>query len=350
MLFSISPVPAGTVLPSSVFPQSFTVVPQVLASYHAGDLTTAPLTLPAGTLIPAGTVLPTPAAIKPVLTLDSGLLASGFTSYNITSGAGLLVTDGANLKPVVPVYQFAATSFAARSGGGLAATAELWLPPAYLDDPVAAKVTPRIGAALTLASLGDFTLQREAAIAADPGKSVSILANGQTTIDGRITVPGGTISVNSVVDAAGQAQVAGRHGSFSLTRSVWIGEDAVLDVSGTAVIAQDRSGRSYGTVSDGGTIQLGGTGWLIRPAMPSSSSARAPGSMPRARRRSSISPPGRRQARHRVQGSSRATAAASGSIPTTASILTAKCAPRRAAPEHPAARSQSVSSAASTPR
>jgi filamentous hemagglutinin family protein len=260
VLFSISPVPAGTVLPSSVFPQSFTVVPQVLASYHAGDLTTAPLTLPAGTLIPAGTVLPTPAAIKPVLTLDSGLLASGFTSYNITSGTGLLVTDGANVKPVVPVYQFAATSFAARSGGGLAATAELWLPPAYLDDPVAAKVTPRIGAALTLASLGDFTLQREAAIAADPGKSVSILANGQTTIDGRITVPGGTISVNSVVDAAGQAQVAGRHGSFSLTRSVWIGEDAVLDVSGTAVIAQDRSGRSYGTVSDGGTIQLGGTG------------------------------------------------------------------------------------------
>ncbi len=255
-------VPVGTVLPSAVFTQGLGTSGNtvVTASYAAGDVARAPLTLPQGTLVPAGATFATAVAVQPVLTLSPDLFASGFSHYAISGGSGLAVGSGVDLSPVVPVYRFTNASYTAPTGSAPSAATDLWLPPATIANPLTATLTRRAGADLTLASLADFTLQPTAAITVDAGQSVTILANGQTTIDGNITAPGGAITVNSVIDAAGQAQVAGGTGNFSLTRSVWIGENAVLDVSGRAVVATDMLGRSYGTVTDGGSIMLGGTG------------------------------------------------------------------------------------------
>ncbi|MGO4712703.1 filamentous haemagglutinin family protein [Bradyrhizobium sp. 2TAF24] len=122
-----------------------------------------------------------------------------------------------------------------------------------------ARLIQRPGASLTLASLSDFTLQAGASITVDPGSAITILANGQTTLDGRITARGGQITLNSLIDFAGRAQVAGGNGTFNLTRSIWIGADAVLDASGYAQVAQDAQGRNFGVVKDGGNIVIGGT-------------------------------------------------------------------------------------------
>ncbi|WP_233022236.1 filamentous haemagglutinin family protein [Rhodopseudomonas boonkerdii] len=194
------------------------------------------------------------------LRIAPDLFSSGFSNYSITSVTGMTVAERATIAPVVPVYQFAASGYAMFEGSELAGAATLWTPPEFIADPVHAKLTQRAGADLTLASLKDFGLQQGASISVDPGRTVTILANGQTTIDGRITAPGGTISVNSIIDLPGQAQVAGGSGTFSLTRSVWIGENALLDVAGRAVVMQDLFGRNYGKVMDGGSILIGGSG------------------------------------------------------------------------------------------
>ncbi len=41
-------------------------------------------------------------------------------------------------------------------------------------------------------------------------------------------------------------------------RSIWIGEQALLDVAGRAVTAVDGRGRRYGEVQSGGSIVIGG--------------------------------------------------------------------------------------------
>ncbi len=255
-------LPAGTVLPSAVFTQGLAIpgATVVTASYHAGDVMLAPLTLLQGTLVPASTVFATAVAVQPVLMVSPDLFASGFSHYAVSGGSGLAVGSGVSLSPVVPVYRFTSDSFAARSGSDPSAVATLWLPPAYIENPLTGTLTSRGGADLTLASLADFALQPNAAIAVDPGQGVTILANEQTTIAGRITAPGGQITVNSVVDLPGQIQAAGGTGTFGLTRSIWIGENAVLDVAGRAVVANDQLGRAYGVVQGGGSILLGGTG------------------------------------------------------------------------------------------
>ncbi|MDE1172832.1 MAG: filamentous hemagglutinin N-terminal domain-containing protein, partial [Parvibaculaceae bacterium] len=199
-------------------------------------------------------------ATNPALVLSPGLFQSGFTAYDIRSMAGMTIADGASVALTVPVYRFNAASYGALTGSSTAEAAGLWMPPAFLNDPAAGKLTQRTGADLTLTSLYDFEMQPGSSINADPGHAVSIYANRQTTIDGDITAHGGAIAIDSVHDVAGQLRYGNGYGTFSPTRSIWIGDDAVLDVSGRAYVGQDIHGRSYGVVQDGGSILIGGNG------------------------------------------------------------------------------------------
>ncbi|MEW6640496.1 MAG: filamentous hemagglutinin family protein [Pseudomonadota bacterium] len=214
------------------------------------------LTLAAGQQVVIGS---SSAPTAGALMIDPALFSSGFTQYSVT-GQSVVVAAGAQVAPVVPAYRFNNTAAMLPSGSDPAAAADLVVQPQYTADVLHARLIQRPGASLTLASLSDFNLQAGASITVDPGKAITILANGQTTIDGRITAPGGQITLNSLIDLPGQAQVAGGNGTFGLTRSIWIGSDAMLDASGRAQVAQDALGRSFGVVQDGGSIVIGGTG------------------------------------------------------------------------------------------
>ncbi|MDI4231967.1 filamentous hemagglutinin N-terminal domain-containing protein [Bradyrhizobium sp. Arg237L] len=182
------------------------------------------------------------------LQLDPALFASGFSAYDITGIGGIAIGEGTQIAPVVPVYRMVD-----------AQNAEVWLPPVTTADAVGQNITRRAGADITLAATkGDFTLGQGASISVDPGHAVNIYAYGQTTIDGRITAQGGRILMASAQLFPGKSRQLGGNGVFSLTRSIWIGDTAVLDVSGYASTVTDTSGRSSGTVTDGGTIALGG--------------------------------------------------------------------------------------------
>src|SRR5690606_12723022 len=93
-----------------------------------------------------------------------------------------------------------------------------------------------------------------AVVNVDPGQAIDIRSIGQLTMDGTLNAWGGEIELGSVVvpGSEGERVEAAGHG-----RSIWIGENAVLDVAGRAVTAVDARGQRYGQVNNGGSIVIG---------------------------------------------------------------------------------------------
>jgi filamentous hemagglutinin family protein len=261
--FQANPFPAGTVIPSSVFPHGLTIQPanQTIA---AGSVATAAVTYAAGTVVPAGTMFAQAVSVVPALTIKPSMFQIGFANYDVTGAGGVLVTGGTQIDVVEPVYQFTGASFAAPTGSAAADVFSLTLPPLYTQNPAAATLTQRDGASLALRSLsnlngGSIVVAPDAAMTVDPGQSITLDGFGQITVDGTLTAHSGVIDILS--EATGST--AGRNfdaGGTSLGNTIWIGGDAVLDVSAQAATALDQSGRPYGVVADGGTIHLGGLG------------------------------------------------------------------------------------------
>jgi hypothetical protein len=81
----------------------------------------------------------------------------------------------------------------------------------------------------------------------------------QITVEGELNAWGGTIDIR-------QQQFGSNKPATSIVvadpsahdRSIWIGEQAVLDVAGRANTAVDALGRTYGQVGKGGSIIIGG--------------------------------------------------------------------------------------------
>lgn len=82
---------------------------------------------------------------------------------------------------------------------------------------------------------GAVTLSEGASIHADAGASIGLGSPAQVTVLGSIIAPGGSITLSA--DGNGTYAQAGQFstGFMSASQSVWLGADASLDVSGTAV-------------------------------------------------------------------------------------------------------------------
>jgi filamentous hemagglutinin family protein len=221
---------------------------------------TLTLSAPQTIVIGAGGPGLTAGVTGPELDLATSLFQSGFTKYDITGSDGMQIADGATVAPVVPVYRLNDAAMTAPTGSNMAGIADVWTPPVFIENIAQGKLTQRAGADLTLATtLGDFLLPQNASITVDPGHAVDLYVNGQTTVQGDITARGGSIVIGSAEEEVGALRLLNGNGGFSLTRSFWIGENAVLDVSGLAQIDIDAQGRNYGVVSNGGSIELGGS-------------------------------------------------------------------------------------------
>jgi filamentous hemagglutinin family protein len=258
--------PAGYVIPSKVFPNSFAVAPFTVA-IPAGGKSTTPVTYAAGTVIPAGSVFDQAVPILPVTTFDPSLFQSGFSNYVVNAGSGLLVSAGTQLTPTMPVLEITGDSLSARSGTDPEAAMTSWLPPLFLENPQAATLTQRGGASITLRSIatvgltqlgGAISVADGSSITVDPGQNITLDAFGQITVDGDLTAHGGSISLINEADGSVEQGRAFDASGNNRAPSIWVGGDAVLDVSGEAYTATDITGRTYGTVTNGGAITLGG--------------------------------------------------------------------------------------------
>ncbi|WP_407352066.1 filamentous haemagglutinin family protein [Luteimonas sp. R10] len=258
-------LPGGYVLPTDAFPDGLTLTRPQVVTHMAGMPAPEDVTIAAGTVIRAGTLVLVEASIEPPATLHiaDDVLSRGFSRYSINGEDGLIVSEGAAVAPVMPVYRFTDASWAAPTGSDPSAALSLWLPEAYRADPVQAKLIKRGGVDLELLSGSSFggntstlsgggvTIAEGASITVDAGHKVNIASGGQITVDGSITAYGGEIAVLNT-NWFSNKDVGGL--------SVWIGEHARLDASARAVTAVDARGRTFGVVPDGGKVVLGSLG------------------------------------------------------------------------------------------
>ena len=108
-------------------------------------------------------------------------------------------------------------------------------------------------------------LSSGASIRTDAGASVGLGSPTQVTVLGSIVAPGGAIVLSA--DSGGTFGQTGQYGIFapSDSRSVWLGADAALDVSGTAIanplaapvrIGATTAVPNTGKVLSGGSVTL----------------------------------------------------------------------------------------------
>jgi filamentous hemagglutinin len=102
----------------------------------------------------------------------------------------------------------------------------------------------------SLLDVGMLDVQTGATIASDPGASISLNSLGGIFVDGTLRAPGGDITLQ--IQTPTQTPDPG----FRPDLSIELGPDAVLDVSGTAVMTPNQLGLKLGTVLAGGTIDL----------------------------------------------------------------------------------------------
>ncbi|APD13380.1 filamentous haemagglutinin family protein [Pandoraea pulmonicola] len=267
-------IPAGTVIPSIVFPVGFAIRPYRIV-YTAGTVSNADVTYPVGVIIPAGTTLARTVAVTPVPMFNAGasgsntpFFSAGFSSYDINGGQGVRVDNGVTLAPVMPVYRFTADSMTAPTGSDPSKVMAVTLPPLVAENAQTATLTQRAGASLALRSVskdyqgnmagGEVNIGKGATIAVDPGQSLTLDAFGRITVDGSLIARGGKIALTSEADnVLASARNFDANGN-NLGMSIWLGPTALLDVSGFAYTATDATGRQYGSVSDGGSIAING--------------------------------------------------------------------------------------------
>jgi len=259
-LWTITDLPAGYVVPANVFPGGLPIPPQT-SRYVAGTAATAAITVPAGTRLPVGTVWQRDVPVQSFLALDTGLFQSGFKQYNVVGRDGVQVVEGAHLDVAMPLLQVdLAAARALATGADPDGALSVWLPPLQQDDPKSGEVTLRRGAGLSLTAgtpqnAADLEIGRNSRINVDPGQAITLTGNAQITLDGALQARGGRITV--LGGDLGEGNLLNLPNGTPNARSIWIGEQAVLDVSGMAYTAVDETGGRHGQVLAGGTIEIG---------------------------------------------------------------------------------------------
>ncbi len=205
-----------------------------------------------------------------VLALAAPLFQQGFSRYEITGSRGASVAEDMRIDVSMPVYRPVTGAIGLATGAPARAALETWQPPVYLHDPVAGTVTRRRGASLSLQSGRSLSLPgadadaallvgRGAQINVDPGQAIQLRGAGQITVLGALTAAGGKIDIRQLrmgdIDVAESIETAA--GQVH-NRSIWIGEQAVLNVAGRAETGVDAQGRRYGVADAGGVIVVGG--------------------------------------------------------------------------------------------
>ncbi|PBJ14941.1 Heme/hemopexin-binding protein precursor [Pseudomonas ogarae] len=200
------------------------------------------------------------------LQLGGDFFDKGFSAYDITGNEGLTVADGTRVDVTMPVYRFGEQALTTGSNAEPADALQRWTPELYQEDAIKGVLTQRHGASLSLtagtanSSAADMAstvlnIGRGSVISVDPGQGIDLRSIGQLTVNGTVNAWGGRVSLTelSVSNPVRNPVNAQGHG-----RSIWLGEQALIDVSSRAVTAQDMRGQTYGLVRDGGEIVIGG--------------------------------------------------------------------------------------------
>ncbi|UGV28980.1 filamentous hemagglutinin N-terminal domain-containing protein [Rhodopseudomonas boonkerdii] len=196
------------------------------------------------------------------LRVDPALFKTGFAQYAVNGHGGVTVAAGTQVDVSMPVLTLAADAMSVPSGVAPDTALVLAMQPLYSENPMRGTLTQRKGASLTLRASPALALASDidgatiivetgSSLSVDPGQKIGIAALGQITIDGRLDAWGGEIAIDHLIGP-------NLYDQRVHNRSIWIGDNAVLDVAARAVTAINAQGRSYGIVRNGGMIAIGG--------------------------------------------------------------------------------------------
>lgn len=266
-------VPQGAIVPVGVFSgasgRDGLQLPEmeVPTLYAAGTAAPRSAVLTAGTLLLPGFALQREARFEQPLQLAGTYFDRGFSQYQISGLTGALVSEGSRVEVAMPIYRRGVNASQLSTNVEPEQALERWLPPLYQEDPVNGVLTQRAGASFSINAGGassaaadqsavQAAIGRNAIVGVDPGQSIEVRSIGQLTVEGALLAPGGEIQLDQV-QLPGVMAIEARGASSG--RSIWIGEQAVLDVSGRAAVAVDAEGRRYGRIDAGGSITIGGS-------------------------------------------------------------------------------------------
>ena len=128
-----------------------------------------------------------------VIVLSESLFAQGFSRYEINGNAGLEIADGAMVRPVMPVYRPRSVNPDA-GASSVADALELWTPPVFQEDPLAGRMSQRLGASVSLSAFAPYQPKSEgglrigagALVEVDPGQVIQLQSRGMLRISGTL--------------------------------------------------------------------------------------------------------------------------------------------------------------------
>ncbi|WP_306463963.1 filamentous haemagglutinin family protein [Nitrosospira sp. NpAV] len=167
----------------------------------------------------------------------------GFADIHLAGIDNVTLSEGVRIKPAVLSLELQPDYTLRPSGGRV----EDFTRQVKLDDLVRQPANLSLTARNTADGVGDLVIGAGARIEADPRANITLSAGRLLDIQGSISAPGGDITATLDHDQSFD---------FNATNSLWLGKQAVLDVSGTALTFLDSQRLTQGEVLNGGTITL----------------------------------------------------------------------------------------------
>ena len=179
----------------------------------------------------------------------------GFGSYSLTANfGGLELTSGTQLSPVQQNFILAPNTLLP-SASTLSGVALVGLLPQIQRQAVdlaltAQYVLPNAGtaSAAQFNAAPSLSLDKGSSILLDPQGKISLNSDTRILDDGTIASPDGSVSMTVNASLSEQTFIAGHQ--------LWLGPDAIVDVSGTVQTVTDDLGRTQGSVLPGGSVTL----------------------------------------------------------------------------------------------
>ena len=186
----------------------------------------------------------TPDSTAGAVNLDSGFFERrGFGDINLTGNESVTLSEGVEIKPTVLSLELQPDYNLRPSGSRM----EDFTRPIKLDDLMRQPANLRLTAKDAENRAGDLLIGRGAYIEADPKAKINLTAGHLLDIQGRIKAPGG--SITATLDH-------GHSFNFNASDSLWLGKQALLDVSGKALTYLDSQRLTQGEVLRGGSVTL----------------------------------------------------------------------------------------------
>ncbi len=185
------------------------------------------------------------------------LTATGPEQASPASSDVLTVTSGTQIDAEAQSLELTSEFFTHPTGGTVQGfAAPQLLPPA---DQTASTITLQVAPALTdpdTSSIGNLDVEAGSSIVAGPGSSggssIDLIGEGSILVDGLLRAPGGSVTLQIPQPTSATLNDPG----YLPGQQIELGPQALLDVSGMAVMTPNVLDLPLGTVLPGGTVSL----------------------------------------------------------------------------------------------